>query len=354
MIKNYKVLTENIRKRINPDGFMLKKAFTDELSTLSYSDVLVYIRTAMKSVEPEYTQKSLNAGDQVKAHLSNGLSNVSFEYQGSVMTNTHIKGYSDIDLLTICDKFYTYDKYNTNKILENSELKRVYSSFSISRLEREEKVASYLGDDLSDLRSIRLTSERILSNIYINCDINNCKAIKIHNSNLNRYVDIVTANWYDDVTSIINDKGDYRGIQIYNKDDNKKEKADYPFLSIKRINERSRETNGRIKKMIRFLKNVKINSEHEIDISSFEINAICYAIDISLYRYSELSSLIEVIYNQLTNICTNQNYFNNLVSVDGREYVFRNNSSKLNQLKLLLNEVSGIYSELNQTHVLYG
>lgn len=106
MAKNYRQLTESIRGRINPENFVLNKSFSDELATISYSDVLTYIRIAMKGVEPEYTQKSKDAGERVKEHLSKELRDVTFKYQGSVMTDTHIKGYSDIDLLTICEKFY--------------------------------------------------------------------------------------------------------------------------------------------------------------------------------------------------------------------------------------------------------
>ena len=58
MARNYKLLTESIKGRINPENFELKKSFSDELATISYSEVLTYIRLAMKGVEPEYTQKS--------------------------------------------------------------------------------------------------------------------------------------------------------------------------------------------------------------------------------------------------------------------------------------------------------
>ena len=43
--------------------------------------------------------------------------------------------------------------------------------------------------------------------------------------------------------------------------------------------------------MIRFLKNIKAISEHEIELSSFDINAICFDIDpvkyqnLSIYKY---------------------------------------------------------------------
>lgn len=343
MAKNYRLLTESIRNRINPDNLSIQKSFSDELSTISYSDVLTFIRVAMKGVEPEYTQKSRDAGERVKEHLSK-LKDVSFKYQGSVMTDTHIKGYSDIDLLTICEKFYQPDNYNIKKLLENYE-QRVKFYSSLPKLEKEVTGSTYQGNALEDLRNLRIDSENILKDIYSNCDIKKPKSIKIKNLSLNREVDIVIANWYDDITSVINDKGDYRGIQVYNKDTNSRGEADYPFLSIKRINERSSLTNGRLKKMIRFLKNVKALSDHEIDLSSFDINAICY--DINPVRYQSLTfyELVPLLHVQLKSICTSQEHSDRLVSVDGREYIFRGNSTKLNNVKNLLGEVEGLYAD---------
>lgn len=345
MTKNYRQLIESVKGRINPENFAIKKSFSDELSTISYSEVLTYIRLAMKGVEPEYTQKSKDAGERVKEHLSKELKDVSFKYQGSVMTDTHIKGHSDIDLLTICEKFYQPDKYNIKKLLENSE-QRVKFFSSLQKLEKEVTGSTYQGNDLEDLRNLRIDSENILKGVYTNCETKKPKSIKIKNLSLNREVDIVIANWYDDITSVINDKGEYRGIQVYNKDTHSRGDADYPFLSIKRINERSSLTNGRLKKMIRFLKNNKANSEQDIDLSSFDINAICY--DISVYEYQNLSfyELVPVIYNQMKKIATDENKADNLVSVDGREYIFRGNSTKKNNLKKLLAEVEGIFIDL--------
>lgn len=348
MAKNYRQLTESIRGRLNPENFALKKSFSDELATISYSDVLTFIRMAMKGVEPEYTQRSKDAGEKVKEHLNSKLTDVSFRYQGSVMTDTHIKGYSDIDLLTICEKFYSYDASNIKQLLESTERRAKYRQASIDKLQKEVNTSSYTGDSLADLRKLRLDSEQILSDTYEVCDTTKPKSIKIKNKSLNREVDVVISNWYDDVSSIINDKGDYRGIQIYNKDTNSKEKADYPFLSIKRINDRSSETNGRLKKMIRFLKNSKALSDHEIDLSSFDINAICYDIKVTEYESLSFYELVPVIYNQMKSICTDQTHADNIVSVDGREYIFRGNSTKLQNLKALLAEVEGIFVDFKK------
>jgi hypothetical protein len=349
MAKNYRQLTESIRGRINPDNFTLEKSFSDELATISYSQVLTYIRYAMNAVEPEYTQKSKDAGERVKEHLSKELKDITFKYQGSVMTDTHIKGYSDIDLLTISEKFYSYDANNVKQILDTPERRDKYYQSSITKMQNEVSNSSYLGNPIEDLRKIRLDSETILSNVYNTCDKTKPKAIKIKNLSLNREVDIVIANWYDDVSSIINDKGDYRGIQIYNKDTNSRESADFPFLSIKRINERSTETNGRLKKMIRFLKNCKADSEQEIILSSFDINAICYDIKVTDYKNLAFYELVPILYNQLKSLNDDNNKSDNLVSVDGREYIFRNQSRKKENLNKILVEVESVFSDLKST-----
>lgn len=349
MNKNYRQLTESIKGRINPDNFVIRKSFSDELATISYSDVLTYIRVAMKGVEPEYTQKSKDAGDRVKEHLSKGLNDVTFKYQGSVMTDTHIKGYSDIDLLTICEKFYQPDRIKIKQILDTPEQRTKYYQSSIEKLERVINSDSYSGNALDDLKNLRIDSENILSNVYSVCDKTKPKAIKIKNLSLNREVDIVIANWYDDVKSIINDRGDFRGIQVYNKETNSRGDADYPFLSIRRINERSSETNGRLKKMIRFLKNIKANSNHEIDLSSFDINAICYDINVRDYQDLSFYELVPIIYNQMKSICINKTKADTIISVDGREFIFKDNGPKLENLKKLLAEVEGIFLDLKET-----
>lgn len=302
----------------------------------------------MKSVEPEYTQRSKDAGERTKEHLSKGLSDVTFKYQGSVMTNTHIKGYSDIDLLTICEKFYQPDSSKIKQLLESSEQRAKYYQTSIDKLERVINTSSYTGNALEDLKKLRSDSENILSNVYSICDTTKPKAIKIKNLSLNREVDIVIANWYDDISSIINDRGDFRGIQVYNKDNNSRGDADYPFLSIQRINERSSVTNGRLKKMIRFLKNSKANSDLEIDLSSFDINAICYDIKVSEYENLSFYELVPVLYNQMKSICNSQTKADSIVSVDGREWIFRYKSGKIEKLKMLLAEVEGIFIELKR------
>ncbi|WP_431244220.1 hypothetical protein ACQ9BO_07605 [Flavobacterium sp. P21] len=136
-----------------------------------------------------------------------------------------------------------------------------------------------------------------------------------------------------------------RGIQIYNKKTNKLSDVDYPFWSIKRINERSILTNGRLKNMIRFLKNVKYdcdNIDNKGAIRSFHINAICYNIGIEKYQYSHFLDLVSIINEELIRILNDKSYRNNIKSVDGTEIIFEKDCDKKMQ------EISFLQSEINQ------
>lgn len=347
---NYRTLAEQVRARQNPDSIILNKAFTDELASVSYNDVLYYVRLAMNGVEPEYTQKSKEAGKFVEKHLiAGGLKEVVFEYQGSVMTNTHIKGHSDIDLLAISEKFYSRALSEVFSILGHENKKRNYFPTQIKQLVAEQNVPIYQGTSKDDLRKLRIDSENILTGVYSIIEKGKPKSIKITNTNLKRDVDIVIANWYDDIRSIVNSRGEFRGIQIYNKDMHSVGEPDYPFLSIKLINDRSAETGGRLKKMIRFLKNLKAKSALSIDLNSFEFNAICYDIVKSKYETLAYYDLVYVIYQQISSICSSQLISDALMSVDGSEPIFRGKPEKLRSLKTLLVEVQSIYFDLRSS-----
>ncbi len=349
-MKNYDNLIRKIQLRSNPDNIALNKAFINE--SISYKDVLKYIRYAMKGVETEYTQRSRLAGERVKNHLKGNITDVVYKYQGSVMTNTHIKGTSDIDLLVIADTFYTFDRASINNILTTESLKTKLYSYQVKKLQDELIGAGYT-NSIDDLKKNRADSENTLVPIYDECDISHPKAIKITNKSLNRDVDIVIANWYDNVTAILKDKEpDFRGIQVYNKESNTKGEVDYPFLSIKLINERSTETNGRLKRIIRFLKNIKADSDLEINLSSFDINAICYDIETYKYTHKNFFELVPVIYNQLNSLANNSQHANDLKSVDDNEFIFRYNSSKLKSLKILMTEIDSILLDLKKVVLL--
>lgn len=348
---DYRQLLSDIKTRHNPENQYLveSRMFTGLPSDIS--DLQRYVYIAMMAVDENYTSKTKEAGQRVRAHLQDGgLTNVSYHYQGSVMTDTHIRGYSDIDLLVICEKYYSYDSVSVKTILESYNPNYTYSE--VSKLRSVDNASPYTGNVYDDLRTIRVQSESILSRKYLKCDISHPKAIKITNQDLHRDVDIVTAGWYDDVNSIINDRSlTYRGIQVYDKIANIRCAADYPFLSIERINTKSANTGGRLKRMIRFLKNIKADSKQKINLSSFDINAICYDIDINTYKELHYLNLVTIVFLQLHKIAYDESYANRVTSVDGKEYIFRD-SNKRQEVAAMLQNVYNIYTILKEQHLL--
>lgn len=122
---------------------------------------------------------------------------------------------------------------------------------------------------------------------------------------------------------------------------------DYPFLSISRINERSAQTNGRLKRMIRFLKNVRTDSDQEINLSSFDINAICYSIPVNNYQNADYKELVSIVWSHMYRLWY-ANKQDDLRSVVGDEYVFRGKPDKVQALKLLESEVYNIKCDLDK------
>ncbi len=72
-----------------------------------------YTLGAMQEVGPDYTRISVEEAQRVGKQLQSGLAaaglTVDFRLQGSVPANIHIRGVSDVDLLTIDDAFFSYD-----------------------------------------------------------------------------------------------------------------------------------------------------------------------------------------------------------------------------------------------------
>lgn len=351
MAKNYSALVQKLKQRTNPDfvneSTLFSMKFTEEIGQISYNDALVYVKRAMKGVGQEYTDRSIEAGDNVKNHLNKILTDVSFKYQGSVMTNTHIIGNSDIDLLAISEKSYYYSPSEVNATLNIVKSSSPVNEAHKNRLTTVLQSPGYVGDTLEDLRTNRIYSEAMLNSMYQKCNTEKPKAIEITNLNLNRDVDVVIAIWHHSADYIASLNSDYKKITVYDKDSHSTGRQESPFLSIKKINDRDNLVNGRLKKMIRFIKNVKIDSAiEEIPLSSFEINAICFGINPVSYVDKNFLELVEVALKQMVRLSNDEVYRNVLKSVDGSEFIFKDQPKKLEGLRTLLMEVQIIANDV--------
>ena len=344
MNNNYSKRLTNLKSRYNPENQVLSKAFPDlDSSKLAYTNVAdEYVRFAMSAVDEKFTKDIMQAGLNVKTHLQRSLVNVDYEFQGSVMTDTHIKANSDIDLLVISNRFYkvpsTVELNNQlqNTLLNSSQKEVVRSILNAS---------TFIGNSNTVLHENRLNAENTLQKQYDVCDIHKPKSIHIYNKDLRKHVDTVIACYDDDMFSIKNlRESRSRGIKIYEKNVGTG-KTDHPFYTIDCINNKSALAHGRLKKMIRFLKNFMHDSDYEYsEIKSFGVNIICYNIDV--YRYASLHyvELLFIIKEQLKKIISDVNYRTSLKSIDGSEKLFYDKYGNFYQAKF--NEVKRLDAEL--------
>lgn len=347
MEKNYEQLIQKVKRRSNPgeidESILLEKSFSAELRSLYDKKVLVYIKRAMQGVEPIYTTNTLTAGDKVKVQLKNAYPNLDYKYQGSVPSNTHIRGFSDIDLVQISGSFYSHQSMSafTNAI-QNTDLG--YSQ----RIRLNEVINSvpYSGDANEDLRKIRYNAEELLSKVYKEVNRDKAKSIEVNLTSPKRMVDVVTASWYKSVEAIVSDNDYQKGIQIYDKKKNQRLKVDFPFLKIHLLKTKDSQVNGRLKKMIRFLKTLKADSDNEMDFSSFDISSVCFNIEKIKYYDKSYDELVHALYEELARIAVDSVYRDTIQSIDKSEYIFRDKPEKITQLKLLLDELNVIRKDL--------
>ena len=358
MTKRYGELIQKINQRSNPDSYTMKALFAEENVTsllfenkkLKTAEVYIYVQKAMKGVAQEYTNNSKTAANQVEAHLKRSHnSEVHFERQGSVMTNTHILKDNDIDLVQITNKSKGVDHVGLKDTLSNPSKLNPIEFKNLKK--HSDDFTQYEGNQLIDLKNIRKKSEEVLASTYKEVDIEKVNSIYVQVSSPKRDVDVVTATYYKGVDYMKTNRDYRRGIQIYNKELHKLLDVDYPFWSIKRINERSIYTNGRLKNMIRFIKNVKFdcdNIDNKGAIRSFHINAICFNIDVAKYQYAHFLDLVSVLNDELIRILIDKSYRDNIKSVDGTEIIFEKNcDKKLQEIRYLQAETNQIVIDLN-------
>ena len=298
---NYSRKLKRLQERQNPNytQYSLESSFSGmyESAENEFTKAKEYVEKAMEELPRQSTEISYEEGDRVNNHLMKELPNYGFNpdfrYQGSVPCNTHIKYHSDIDLLVIIDKFESIE--NPDRITN-----------------------PYLGNPKEDLTNLRAACIKILKENYTVADIEkNSKSIKISGGTLRRHIDIVPANWYNSENWYIYKQDYYRGIRIF---DNKTKERDknFPFLNIHLINEKDNQTCGKYRPLVRLAKTLKEDSEYDINISSYDIQALLYNMKNSNF-FSNINDRLIYTADYLSNLIQNPNkYFSLIVPAETR------------------------------------
>ena len=242
-------------------------------------DAVEYIEECVRPVSDEYTITTFNEAERVQNQLkqeldSQGIS-ITFKHQGSITNGTHIKFYSDIDVLIIAEAFIT--------------------------LHPPLKVESpYKGNATNDLIEIRNITEKTLKNKYpqATVDCSGSKSISISGGSLRRKIDVVPSNWLDTEDYYRNTSDvTYRGVKILDISIPERV-SNFPFLHNYRLNNKDGSSFGNLKRLIRLIKSIRSDADKIIGVSSYDIAGLCYNIPIDLIKQGTNTQQL------LTNFCT--------------------------------------------------
>lgn len=319
--KDYKIRLEKLKARRQDE---ITKAFsvTEGFNLNKYGNTITYVLESMEEIAPTYTANTYKACEKVQNHLKPGLLekgiDVHFRHQGSVPTNTHIKNYSDIDLLVINQDFVTLQPPQTAS-------------------------SPYQGVPVDELKTMRAHIKRILDAVYSTATIDDAgsKALNISGGSLNRSIDIVSSNWYDSLKYVETKDEDYRGVNILDRDNNERI-VNYPFMHIYWINNKDSETNGNAKKLIRLLKTLKVDADVEIKVSSYDIASIIFRMPDVSFKVPENKPLLllQNCNKYLLEIINNGEYRDGLYVANGTRKIFCAEGTSLSEFKKLQTELA--------------
>jgi hypothetical protein len=324
--------TNKLEKLKNRRQDIITKAFSvnESFNKKTYGESTTYALEAMEEISADYTNNTYKQVERVQNQLKPGLKeygiNVDFRYQGSVPTNTHIKLYSDIDLLTIHQKFFTLEP----------PLQPTYP---------------YFGDTLADLKELRSKTFRILDTVFTACDIDDTgsKALTISGGSLNRKIDIISSNWHNSVRYHNSNDEDYRGVKILDRENNR-EILNFPFMHIYWINHKDNEVGGNEKRVIRLLKSIKADADEEINVSSYDIASLVFRMDNS-YLLTNRNQRILLIKNTnefLIKVINDATFRESLDVANGTRRIFCKDGAKLEEVVKLQKEVEALVFEITR------
>ncbi|MFC0773391.1 hypothetical protein [Terrimonas alba] len=298
MALNYQRRLENLRgRRFDPD--LQKSILSESFLKAQIPEDLKYLAESMQPIENSYNEKTIEAANNVKNHLERGL-NLTFSrdyrHQGSVMTKTNIRTHSDIDLLTVIASYW----YQQKELAESDK---------------------YKGDPKVDIEELRRQAIQILKRIYDEVDDSGSKAITIYNKNLRRKVDIMPCYWYNLEEYEANRDEYWRGVYLYDFNLHQRTKLDYPFAHIRSVDSKGNLTNDGSRRGVRLIKNLKVDSDEKIELSSFQLTSIVHSVENAKLYYvggSELS-IAENISFQLDKMISDPSFRKSVKSPNGTE-----------------------------------
>lgn len=282
-----------------------------------------YVVGAMARVDPRYTDITYAEGNRVRNQLDKALkaadADCEFEYQGSVTSDTHIKSYSDIDLLAITSRFWTLEP-------------------------PQQPAHRYDGDPVRDLKGIRTMACETLRKEFpaAELDDSGAKSVCISGGSLRRKIDVVPANWFNTNEYAHTLAKRFRAIQILDLKTGERVRNS-PFLHSYRIHERDVAAQGGLRKVIRLMKSLKYDSG-SVNLSSYDLAAIGYNMPLEelFTTPGGETGLLVRLKLYLDRIATNAEIRREMATPDGSRKVFAEGHGTLTALQALQDEVDDL------------
>ena len=296
-----------------------------------------YALGAMQEVGPSYTQIGIDTATRVGKQLVALSMAVDFRLQGSVPLNVHIRGVSDVDLLTLAIGYWTYDRHGALSLAGSYASPDARSSVTV-------------------LAGVRTEAERLLRSAYpaATVDCGGGKCIALSGGSLARPVDVVPSHWHDTADYQTSYQEHDRGIVILDK---KVPEAlnNLPFRHIKRVHDLDTSLLGGLKKAIRLTKNVKNDAENSASaakLPSYDIAALLYHADKNALRsgsYYELAILQET--QRFLDWCWANKEAAKLLRTPDNSRAILNTPEKLSALLTISSEMDTLAKEVAKEQV---
>jgi hypothetical protein len=289
-----------------------------------------YLLGAIAPVERKRTDALKGQGNRVEEQLTTRLKapypNLGFRRQGSVSNNTHIRYYSDVDVLVIIDKFHSLEhpQQPTNPYPQETA-----------------------NQDLLDLRNAA-AKELGLAFPAVKVDNSGTKSLALTGGSLICKVDVVPANWLNTNAFVRGEGDDTRGIEVLDKVEMKRV-SNYPFLFNKRLEDHDARRSGLPRMLVRLLKTMKADHEEEtpqdpIELSSFDLCSLVYRMP-DQYLSSRIYQPLDVIRNLLlwiAHLRTDEVTRSSLMAIDDSRKLF-DTATKAPGLAKLQADLQSIY-----------
>ncbi len=321
---NYTEALKRLRGRRDPEAIITLEAY----GALKEEDPVKYLVGAMSEIPEKYTRKTFDEAERVQHQIRKGLERHSlgaeFRYQGSVTKNTHIVAHSDIDVLSLEERFYSLEPPQTPPI-------------------------PYHGDPVRDLCQMREIIEATLLSAFPEAKVDSTKAkcLNISGGSLDRSVDIVPANWHDTNDYVRSGDEVYRGIHLLDYFRRTREK-DQPFLHGELFTLRDGTFSGSLRKLVRLCKSLKHDSERDDMPSSYDIESIIYAMEDHLLRF-ERGEEIQLAHScsvWLRKVADDQTLRERLTVPDRKRPIFGPGHTTIGQLNGLRQELDSLLVEI--------